>query len=102
VELRVEKRDANQKFLASEELLERYKLMKAARLETFASILSEALQELKKRALDSLSAKELLSLISYLEDRFTEEATTVSYTTDETVSSWALAGDQPLKIPLFD
>jgi hypothetical protein len=93
---------ANQKFLASEELLERYKLMKAARLEVFASTLSGALQELQIRALDTLSPKELLNLISYLESRLTEEATTVSYTTDETVTSWSLAGDQPVKIPLFD
>ncbi len=58
-----EKEIAHRQFLAAEELLERYDLMRMARLERFTTLLNSALCELKKRNLELLSAKELLDLI---------------------------------------
>lgn len=93
---------ANRRFLDAEELLDRYQLTKTARLEMFARTLSKALEELQTRTLGSLTFKELLNLIGYLESRLSEEATTMSYKTDEIASSWILDTDQPIRIPLLD
>ena len=64
-----EKEIAHRQFLATEELLERYDLMRMARLERFTTLLNSALSELKKRNFELLSSKELLDLIRYLEAR---------------------------------
>lgn len=56
---------ANRRFLASEELLERYQLTKIARMEVFAKTLNLALQEFQVRKFDLLSTKDLLTLINF-------------------------------------
>ncbi len=40
---------SNHRFLVSEAVLEKYRLMKVGRLEIFANVLNEALQELQQR-----------------------------------------------------
>lgn len=97
-----EKEIAHRQFLAAEELLERYDLMRTARLKRFALLLNKALSELKKRNLESLSSKELLDLIRYLEARLSEESSKISYVTDKVDSSSFAFEAELEKIPLFD
>ena len=97
-----EKEIAHRQFLAAEELLERYDLMRMARLERFTTLLNSALSELKKRNLELLSSKELLDLIRYLEARLSEESSKISYVTDKIAASSFPFEAELEKIPLFD
>lgn len=97
-----EKEIAHRQFLAAEELLEQYDLMRMARLERFTTLLNSALSELKKRNLELLSAKELLDLIRYLEGRLSEESSKISYVTDKIATSSFPFEAELEKIPLFD
>lgn len=93
----------NRRYLASEELLERYQLMKASRMEIFAKTLSQALQELQTRKFDLLSTKELLTLINYLDSHLSKEAKSVNYLTEEMTSIFdEMPGCQAKTFPLID
>ena len=77
---------ANRRFLASEELLERYQLTKIARTEVFAKTLNQTLQEFQIRKFDLLSTKDLLTLINFLDTHLSKEAKSVDYLTGEMIS----------------
>ena len=70
---------ANRRFLASEELLERYQLTKIARMEVFAKTLNLALQEFQARKFDLLNTKDLLTMINFLDNLLSKEAKSVNY-----------------------
>lgn len=94
---------ANRRFLAAEELLEHYQLMKETRMKIFAKTLNQALQELQNRKFDLLSTKDLLSLINYLDTYLAKEAKSLNYVTEEMASIWDDAsGYQPKTFPLID
>ena len=93
----------NLRFLACEELLERYQLMKENRMEIFAKILNQALQELQNRKFDVLSTKDLLTLVNCLDTHLTKAAKSVNYITEEMTSSWDNSLEcQPKTFPLID
>lgn len=92
---------ANRSFFDSEELLEKYHLMKIGRVKMFAELLSKAFQELEKREFKSSSIKELLSLITFFDSRLKAEAESINCTTND--FQWGLDEDlESIKIPLVD
>lgn len=94
---------ANRRFLASEELLERYQLTKIARMEVFAKTLNLALQEFQARKFDLLSTKDLLTLINFLDNQLSKEAKSVNYLTGEMTSILDnVPGYQAKTFPLID
>lgn len=92
----------NARFLAVEALLDRFHQMKTARLETFSKMLDNALKELEKRTMSTLTVKELLTVIKYFEDRLINEVKPVSYTTDEVISPWKVVEEAPIQFHLFE
>ncbi|MBS3903873.1 MAG: hypothetical protein KGZ39_00925 [Simkania sp.] len=95
-----EKEISHRQFLAAEELLEQYDLMRMAHLERFTTLLNSALSELKKRNLELLSSKELLDLIRYLEARLSEESSKINYVADKIAASSFPFEAELEKIPL--
>lgn len=100
VELR--KEISNHTYLAAEELLERYQLMKNARVHIFSKLLQKSLQELENRKFESMSNKELLSLVNLFETRLREEITSI-HCIAETANCWTEPLEQTeVKMPLVD
>lgn len=73
----------NRIFLDFESLLSEYSLKKKARIESLAIVLHKAMEELKSRALEELSTKDLLSLIQQLDGKMRQEVAPLQYFTGE-------------------
>ena len=74
---------ANLTYFQIEATLAQFRLEKGARVESMATILSKALEELRSRSFEELSGKELLSIIDYASERLRSEVSSVRYITDE-------------------
>ena len=76
---------ANLLYFQLESIIIQFRLEKSARVEAMAGILSKALDELKSRSFQELSAKDLLAMIDQTGEKLRGELSCVCYTTDETV-----------------
>lgn len=66
-----------------ESTLTQFRLEKHARIESMAVILAKAIEELKSRSFEGLSAKELMSIVGYASERLETEFSKIRYITDE-------------------
>jgi len=73
-------------YLELETLVSQYGLSKKKRFESMAILMEKALEELKSRSFKNLSTKDLLSIISNMGEKISEELTLKKYITDEGVS----------------
>jgi len=90
----------NIRFCIAEEHLEKYQLMKVARVNMFANLLNKALIELDSRNLQGASTKELLSIMQFFDSRLKSEAMTINCITEK---PWSLVENlEGVKVPLFD
>lgn len=78
-----QKEIANLLYFQIESTLSQFRLEKCARIESMATILSKALEELRSRSMQDLSTKELLGIIHQANERLEKEVSSVRYTTDE-------------------
>ncbi len=74
---------ANLRYFQFESIIAQFRLEQGARVESMAAILSKALEELKSRSFEGLSAKDLLSIIEQTGERLRGEFSGVRYVTDE-------------------
>jgi hypothetical protein len=78
-----QKEIANILYFQIESTLSQFHLEKSARVESMATILSKALEELRSRSFQDLSTKELLGIIHQTNERLEKELSSVRYVTDE-------------------
>ncbi len=81
---------ANLFYFYSEGIIEKYKLLKAQRLEALACTLNKALEELEKRNFENIATKDLISIVFSLEKRIKDELINVQCFTGITESPFAL------------
>jgi transposase len=74
---------ANLTYFQLEATLAQFRLEKGSRVESMATLLNKALEELRSRSLEDLSTKELLSMIHQTSERLQSELSEVRYITDE-------------------
>lgn len=74
---------ANQTYFQLEAILAQFHLEKSARMESMATILNKAIEELKSRSFEDLSGRELLSIIDHASQKLQNECASVLYVTDE-------------------
>ncbi len=74
---------ANLFYFQLEATVAQFRLEKSTRVESMATILSKAIEELKSRSFKKLSGKELLSIIDHASEKLRGELSGVRYTTDE-------------------
>ncbi len=74
---------ANLFYFQFEAMISQFRLERTSRVESMAVILSKAIEELKSRSFDDLSAKELLSIIAQTGENLNAELSRVQYITDE-------------------
>jgi len=72
------------KFIAFENLKERYLMGKKARLENYGEVIEKAKKELKTRDFTDINSDKLLNMINNLEEKFKEEIKNITCYSEET------------------
>ncbi len=78
---------ANLIFFNVESLLEQYRILKRFRIESLASTLSKALDELSRRDFKSLPTKDLISTIMVIENKLKSELINIRFHSGEMKSA---------------